>query len=130
MTAEDLHFEWSAQKQILPEVTLRLSEWIMYCPREIRARIADSTNSMADRMAFWVEYDLDAYTFSVAGAVDLILCEIQDWYEGTKTDRDLAVGYERGLQSVKILLNSGENKERGVSFYPPNWGESDVHMRL
>ena len=43
----------------------------------------------------------------MAGAVGLILCEIWEWYEGTKTDRDLAIGYGRGLQSVNILLNSG-----------------------
>lgn len=110
----------------------------MYCPRDIRARIADSTSSMADRMAFWAErnwridceQDLDAYTFSVAGAVGLMLCEIWDWFEGTKTDRDLAVGYGRGLQSVNILLNSGEDKERGVTFYPKDWNESDVKINL
>lgn len=50
---------------------------------------------------------MDAYTFSVAGAVGLMLCEIWDWFEGTKTDRDLALGYGRGLQSVNILINSG-----------------------
>lgn len=108
-------FDWGDHASELPEVTTRLSEWIMYCPKEIRARVADSTSSMADRMAFWAERnwqvedesDLDAYTFSVAGAVGLILCEIWEWFEGTKTDRDLAVGYGRGLQSVNILLNSG-----------------------
>jgi farnesyl-diphosphate farnesyltransferase len=54
----------------------------MYCPEPIRARVVDSTSSMADRMAFWAERnwkiedeaDLDAYTFSVAGAVGLMLC--------------------------------------------------------
>lgn len=110
----------------------------MYCPKEIRARVADSTSSMADRMAFWAERnwqvedesDLDAYTFSVAGAVGLILCEIWEWFEGTKTDRDLAIGYGRGLQSVNILLNSGEDKERGVTFYPKGWDELTVSIRL
>ena len=50
--------------------------------------MADSTGSMADRMAFWAERnwkvkdesDLDAYTFAVAGAVGLILCEIWEWF--------------------------------------------------
>ena len=112
---EDLVFQWGEWEKDLPEVTVRLSEWIMYCPQPIRARVADSTSSMADRMAFWAERnwkvedetDLDAYTFSVAGAVGLMLCEIWEWFEGTKTDRDLAIGYGRGLQSVNILINSG-----------------------
>jgi farnesyl-diphosphate farnesyltransferase len=54
-TADDLTFNWHGQTKVLPEVTLRLSEWIYYCPEEIRARVADSTGSMADRMAFWAE---------------------------------------------------------------------------
>ena len=66
----------------MPEVSLRLAEWIYYCPESFRARVADSTGSMSDRMAFWAERnwkvedesDLDAYTFAVAGAVGLILC--------------------------------------------------------
>jgi farnesyl-diphosphate farnesyltransferase len=62
----------------------------------------------------------------VAGAVGLILCEIWEWYEGTKTDRDLAIGYGRGLQSVNILRNGNEDAERGVTFYPPNWQKEQV----
>ena len=27
---------------------------------------------------------------------------------------------------MNILINSGEDKDRGVSFYPPNWSEADV----
>ena len=82
MVESELIFDWGVYEKDLPEVTLRLSEWIMLCPEEIRARVADSTSSMADRMAFWAERnweikdesDLDAYTFSVAGAVGLMLC--------------------------------------------------------
>jgi len=93
---------------------------------------------MADRMAFWAERnwkvedesDLDAYTFAVAGAVGLILCEIWEWYEGTKTDRDLAIGYGRGLQSVNILRNGDEDAERGVTFYPPGWKREQVNLFL
>ncbi len=88
MKEDDLVFDWCGYGDQLPDVTKRLSEWIMYCPKEIRARVADSTGTMADRMAFWAERnwkvqdeaDLDAYTFSVAGAVGLILCEIWDWF--------------------------------------------------
>ena len=52
---DNLKFNWHGQENILPEVSLRLSEWIFYCPQNFRARIADSTGSMADRMAFWAE---------------------------------------------------------------------------
>lgn len=117
---------------------MRLAEWIFYCPESFRARVVDCTATMADRMAFWAERnwriegveDLDAYTFAVAGAVGLILCEIWEWFEGSKTSRSLAIGYGRGLQSVNILRNSGEDKERGVFFYPPNWTQKDVTLPL
>lgn len=36
------------------------------------------------------------------------------------------MGYGRGLQSVNILLNSGEDKTRGVSFYPTGWTDQDM----
>lgn len=84
----------------------------------MRGRVADCTASMSDRMGYWAsrnwaienEDDLDIYTFAVAGSVGLILCEIWDWFEGVKTDRGLAIGYGRGLQTVNILRNSGEDK--------------------
>ena len=114
-----------------------MAEWVFYCPENFRGRVADCTASMADRMAYWAERnwkieneeDLDVYTFAVAGAVGLILCEIWDWFEGSKTDRNLAIGYGRGLQSVNILRNSGEDKDRGVTFYPPGWTQQDVHFK-
>jgi farnesyl-diphosphate farnesyltransferase len=93
---------------------------------------------MADRMAFWAERnwkieneeDLDVYTFAVAGSVGLLLCEIWEWFEGTKTDRSLAIGYGRGLQSVNILRNGGDDIQRGVSFYPPGWTQDNVPFFL
>jgi farnesyl-diphosphate farnesyltransferase len=89
---------------------------------------------MADRMKFWAERnwridneeDLDVYTMAVAGAVGLVLCEIWDWFESTKTDRNLAIAYGRCLQSVNILRNNQEDSQRGVSFYPANWTQNDV----
>jgi farnesyl-diphosphate farnesyltransferase len=41
--------------------------------------------------------DLDAYTFSVAGAVGLLLSDIWAHYENISTDRALAVSFGRGL---------------------------------
>ncbi len=65
-------------------------------------------------MAYWAErnwkienqIDLDSYTFSVAGAVGLLLSDIWAWWDGnyflfllkgTTTDRDLAISFGRGL---------------------------------
>lgn len=102
---------------------------MLYCPEVIRGRIVDATAAMSDRMACWAEVnwriknekDLDAYTFSVAGAVGLLLSDIWDWWEGARTDRTLAIGFGRGLQSVNILRNHEEDKGRRVEFYPDNW---------
>jgi farnesyl-diphosphate farnesyltransferase len=55
MEVSEFTFDWFNCEKELPEVTTRLAEWIMYCPESIRARIADSTSSMAERMAFWAE---------------------------------------------------------------------------
>lgn len=113
----DLRFDWAGQESVLPEVTLRMGEWLLYCPPVLRARIADCTATMADRMAGWAERnwvmrnskDLDMYSFAVAGSVGLALCEIWEWFEGVKTDRGLAVAFGRGLQAVNMLRNVDED---------------------
>src|SRR5699024_5880324 len=71
--------------------------------------------------------DLDNYTYYVAGLVGVMLSEIWYWYDGTKTDHDLAVGFGRGLQAVNILRNQDEDyEERGVRFIPDGWKRADV----
>ncbi len=113
----DLSFDWAGQESVLPEVTLRMGEWLLYCPAIFRARIADCAATMADRMAGWVERnwvmrnekDLDMYSFAVASSMGLILCEIWEWFEGVKTDRGLAVAFGRGLQAVNMLRNVDED---------------------
>lgn len=113
----------------LPEVTVRVGEWALLAPGSIAPRIWDATAAMADRMAYWAENnwkietenDLDAYTFSVAGAVGLMLSDIWAWFDGTKTNRLHAIGFGRGLQAVNILRNHHEDEKRGVSFFPPDW---------
>jgi farnesyl-diphosphate farnesyltransferase len=90
---------------------------------------------MADRMAYWAEInwlirterDLDQYTFSVAGAVGLMLSDLWAWYDGTKTNRSEAIGFGRGLQAVNIARNYREDLKRGVSFFPQGWTVSDIH---
>lgn len=118
----------------LPEVTLRLGDWIEFCPEEIVERMKASTKEMALGMAKWVEKDfevrteedLNDYTYYVAGLVGVMLSDIWEWYDGTKTDRDLAIGYGRGLQAVNMLRNEDEDAERGVGFFPDNWNRDDM----
>ncbi len=120
----------------LPEVTLRIGEWTRLAPQTIAARICDATAAMADRMAYWAadgwqihtEADLNHYTFSVAGAVGLLLSDLWAWYDGTQTNRWYAIGFGRGLQAVNILRNRTEDLARGVDFLPENWDQESVQM--
>ncbi|ASK64292.1 phytoene/squalene synthase family protein [Virgibacillus phasianinus] len=123
-------------KDKLPEVSLRLGDWITFCPDGITKKITDSTSEMAAGMAKWVEQDwrieskedLDDYTYYVAGLVGVMLSDIWEWYDGTKTDRNLAIAYGRGLQTVNILRNQEEDQERGVSFIPNDWSRDDLFV--
>ncbi|MBW4484849.1 MAG: phytoene/squalene synthase family protein [Tildeniella torsiva UHER 1998/13D] len=120
----------------LEEVTLRIGEWALLAPDTIAPRIWDATAAMADRMAYWAEQnwritteaDLDRYTFSVAGAVGLMLSDLWAWYDGTETSRMEAIGFGRGLQSVNILRNHLEDKDRGVDFFPEGWTADDMQL--
>lgn len=121
-------------KDLLPEVSLRLGDWIAFCPEGITKKITDSTSVMAAGMAKWVggnwqiesKEDLDDYTYYVAGLVGVMLSDIWEWYDGTETDRELAIAYGRGLQTVNILRNQEEDQERGVSFIPNDWNQDDL----
>jgi len=121
-------------KSVLPDVSLRIGEWASLAPESIAPRICDATAAMADRMAYWAEQnwnieteaDLDRYTFSVAGAVGLLLSDLWSWYDGTITNRTQAIAFGRGLQAVNIVRNQGEDLHRGVSFIPDGWTERDV----
>lgn len=119
----------------LPEVTLRLGDWLDVCPDEIDRKVREATAEMAGGMADWVEKDwvihtkadLDDYTYYVAGLVGVMLSDIWKWYDGTETDHDLAIGFGRGLQAVNILRNQHEDyAERGVRFIPEGWTREDV----
>lgn len=118
----------------LPEVTLLLADWISYCPPGALDRVLQSTTEMAEGMAKWVKWnwqikteeDLDDYTYYVAGLVGVMLSDIWKWYDGTETDRDLAIAFGRGLQTVNILRNREEDAERGVQFFPEGWGFEEM----
>lgn len=95
----------------------------------------NSAHEMAYGMAKWVKADwniqtkedLDDYTYYVAGLVGVMLSDIWEQSAGVKTDRDLAIGYGRGLQAVNILRNEQEDyDERGVSFVPDDWTRQDL----
>ena len=121
-------------QDILPEVSLSIGEWASLADDSIAPRIWDATAAMADRMAYWAEKnwtisteaDLDRYTFSVAGAVGLLLSDLWAWYDGTETNRTQAIAFGRGLQAVNIVRNQGEDSLRGVSFIPDGWTNKDI----
>ncbi len=119
----------------LPEVTLRLADWLTFCPEGSRKIVQASTSEMSFGMAKWAKAnwqvhtreDLDDYTYYVAGLVGTMLSELWAWGADIQTDRDLAIGYGRGLQAVNILRNQHEDMdERGVSFVPDGWTREDL----
>jgi farnesyl-diphosphate farnesyltransferase len=121
-------------KNMLPEVTLRLEDWLSNAPIDIAPRLVDASACMADRMAYWVErnwliqneLELNSYTFSVAGAVGLLISDIWAWFDGTQLDRVSAVNFGRGLQLVNILRNQEEDLQRNVDFFPAGWSKKDM----
>lgn len=131
---DEFSMAFSEHTTILPEVTLRLGEWACYPPATIAPRIWDAAASMADRMAHWVSRnwsiqtraDLDGYTFSVAGAVGLLLCDIWAWFDGSQIDRRFAIQFGRGLQAVNILRNRDDDLKRDVDFFPAGWSHEQM----
>lgn len=130
----DIASVFHSQLALLPPVTTRLYEWLTLGPSTIAPRIWDCTASMADRMADWVRLgwhietvaDLDRYTFSVAGAVGLLLSDLWAWHDGVATMRPDAVAFGRGLQAVNILRNRDDDTARGIDFFPLGWDREDM----
>jgi farnesyl-diphosphate farnesyltransferase len=118
----------------LPDVSLKLAQWANHSPAEIAPRIWADTAAMADRMAHWASVnwrirhveDLNAYTFSVAAGVGLLMCDILAWHDGTQMNRSDAIAFGRGLQLTNIARNRREDLERGADFYPPGWNDADM----
>jgi farnesyl-diphosphate farnesyltransferase len=119
---------------VLEEVSTNLGEWASYAPPDIAVSIWDATSAMADRMAYWASVnwridtrdDLDAYTYSVAGTVGLLLTTILTWYDGTQLDRSQAATFGRALQLTNIARNRTEDLARGVDFYPAGWNDTNL----
>ena len=120
----------------LPEVTTRVAEWACYAPKFIAPRIWEATAGMADRMADWAtngfkvvnKADLDRYTYGVAGAVGLMLCDLWGWFEKVQIHRSFGIQFGRGLQLVNILRNRAEDMGRGVDFYPDGWTDDQMYQ--
>ncbi len=121
-------------RDVLPEVSQRIGEWACYAPQFIAPRIWEATAAMADRMAHWVlngwkvitEADLNRYTYSVAGAVGLMLCDLWGWFEKHQIHRTRAIQFGRGLQAVNILRNHQTDLSRGVNFFPQGWDDEKM----
>lgn len=136
ITIEEMADTVKNYQHLMPEVSYRFGEWALLPPSSIAPRIWDATAAMADRMAYWAENNwkiktkshLDQYTFSVAGAVGLLLSDLWGWYDNTPSNRTQAIGFGRGLQAVNILRNHQEDKIRGVSFFPEGWQLEDMQQ--
>ena len=120
----------------LPEVTRRLGEWACLAPATIAPRIWEAIAAMAERMGWWVaegwriatEADLDRYTYSVAGATGILLCDLWAWAGGEQLQRSAAIRFGRGLQAVNILRNRAEDLARCVDYFPIGWTEEQMHQ--
>lgn len=118
----------------LPGVSRRFPEWAALAPQSVRPIICETFAVMASRMADWVERDfsirtpddLDRYTFAVSGTLALLLSDLWAWYDGTQTDRSLAISYGRALQGANILIDRDTDTGRGIDFWPDNWGIADM----
>ena len=132
---DDFSAVMRAQEHVLPEVTIRIGEWACLAPEAIAPRIWDAAATMAERMAHWVaedwkiqtEADLDRYTFGVAGAVGLLLCDLWAWFDGVQLNRTHAIQFGRGLQAVNMLRNRDEDLARNVDYFPDGWTQE--HMQ-
>lgn len=122
-------------KEQLPEVSIRLVDWIQACPEGSRSLMMETASEMASGMAKWAKEnwqvhtkeDLDDYTYYVAGCVGVYLSKLWNWSYGQETNEELAIGFGRGLQIVNILRNQKEDKEeRGVSFVPDDWSRDQL----
>ncbi|WP_237179067.1 squalene/phytoene synthase family protein [Paenibacillus sp. MMS18-CY102] len=119
---------------VLPAVTMQLTDWLKLCPPTATPIVYRYTAMMSQQMAEWVhtgwsiktEEDLDRYTYSVAGMVGEMLSEMWQWFDGTNSDMKKAVAFGRGLQAVNIMRNRDEDLKRGVDFFPEGWSFKDM----
>jgi farnesyl-diphosphate farnesyltransferase len=125
----DIQDVFRGNEDRLPEVSLRLGEWVQLAPADIAPRIWETFSSMAERMACWVERgwrietksDLDEYTYAVSGVLVLMLSDLWSWFDHTDSNRAYGISYGRALQATNILIDRVTDKDRGVDFWPEGW---------
>ncbi|AOZ92461.1 squalene/phytoene synthase family protein [Paenibacillus crassostreae] len=118
----------------LPEVSLRLTDWIKLAPTQTKEVICRYTSTMSQGMAEWVsknwniqnKEDLDDYTYYVAGLVGVMLSDLWTMYGERDVAKEQSVAFGRGLQLVNIISNRAEDSERGVNFHPPGWNFDEM----
>ncbi|WP_410993490.1 squalene/phytoene synthase family protein [Bacillus cereus] len=55
------------------------------------------------------EEGLNEYTYYAAGIVGILLSDIWKSYGGTETNKELAIAFGRGLQTVNIFPDRSED---------------------
>lgn len=121
-------------KKDLPEVSLRITDWIKLAPSKTVEMVCRYTSIMAHGMAEWAiknwkiqnKEDLDDYTYYVAGLVGIMLSDLWTLYGESDVSKDQSVAFGRGLQLVNIISNRSEDSERGVNFHPPGWSFDEM----
>jgi farnesyl-diphosphate farnesyltransferase len=121
-------------KKELPEVSLRLTDWIKLAPIQTQKMICNYTSIMSQGMATWVnknwdiqnKEDLDDYTYYVAGLVGIMLSDLWTMYGEKDINKEQSVAFGRGLQLVNIISNRLEDSKRGVNFHPPGWSFDEM----
>ncbi len=118
----------------LPDVSLRIGDWMELSPVDIAPRIQETAATMAERMASWAadgwpvrtQADFERYAYAVIGTVVLLLCDLWTWFDGTPVDRSLGIGYARALQALNVYGDREEDLARGVDLWPDGWTEADM----
>jgi len=133
-TEEDFTSLFAPYVKELPEVSLRMTDWIKLAPQQTKELICRYTATMAQGMAEWAiknwniqnKEDLDDYTYYVAGLVGIMLSDLWTLYGESDLNKDQSVAFGRGLQLVNIISNRSEDSERGVNFHPPGWSFEEM----
>ncbi|MNP12792.1 Squalene/phytoene synthase [compost metagenome] len=131
---EELSLLFEPYKKVLPEVSLRLADWIKLAPTQTKDMICRYTATMSQGMATWVmknwniqnKEDLDDYTYYVAGLVGIMLSDLWTMYGEQDVNKEQSVAFGRGLQLVNIISNRTEDSKRGVNFHPPGWSFDEM----
>jgi farnesyl-diphosphate farnesyltransferase len=121
-------------RDVLPAVTLRMGDWIALAPAPVRPRVLATYSVLASRLGEWARRgwrmtareDLDQYTHDVSGHWVLLLSDLWTWFDGTRADREAAVGFGRVLQAANMFADRERDLARGADFRPAGWTYHDI----